>query len=174
MIKQFLYRNIILSCLLLLSIQASSQRVAVVLSGGGAKGLAHIGVLKALEEYEIPVDYIVGTSMGAIVGGLYASGLSPDSIMSIVSDESFTSLSTGEIDDRYTYYFKQRTPDASWIDVKFNYDDVDKKITSTLPVTLIPSFALDFTFLELYSGASAASGRSRECPVLTPGPHVGQ
>jgi NTE family protein len=48
----------------------SAQKVALVLSGGGAKGLAHIGVLKALEENHIPVDYIVGTSMGGISGGL--------------------------------------------------------------------------------------------------------
>jgi NTE family protein len=53
-------------------------KVGLVLSGGGARGVAHIGVLKALEELRIPVDYIAGTSMGAIVGGLYASGMSPE------------------------------------------------------------------------------------------------
>lgn len=53
------------------------QSVGLVLSGGGAKGLAHIGVIKALEENGIPIDYIAGTSMGAIVGGLYAIGYSP-------------------------------------------------------------------------------------------------
>ncbi|MGD9874137.1 MAG: patatin-like phospholipase family protein [Kiritimatiellia bacterium] len=52
-------------------------KVGLVLSGGGAKGFAHIGVLKQLEEMRIPVDYIAGTSMGAIMGGLYASGMSP-------------------------------------------------------------------------------------------------
>ena len=52
--------------------------VGVVLSGGGAKGISHIGVLKALEENNIPIDYICGTSMGAIVGALYASGHTPD------------------------------------------------------------------------------------------------
>src|SRR5262245_56690974 len=53
-------------------------RFGLALSGGGARGLAHIGVLKALEEMRVPVDVIAGTSMGAIVGGLYASGMSPD------------------------------------------------------------------------------------------------
>lgn len=48
------------------------QSVGLVLSGGGAKGIAHIGVIKALEDNDIPIDYITGTSMGAIVGGLYA------------------------------------------------------------------------------------------------------
>ena len=50
------------------------KKVGIVLSGGGAKGVAHIGVLKVLEEAGIPIDYIAGTSMGAIVGGLYAEG----------------------------------------------------------------------------------------------------
>ena len=55
-------------------------KVGLVLSGGGARGVAHIGVLKALEELRVPIDYVAGTSMGAIVGGLYASGMSPDEI----------------------------------------------------------------------------------------------
>lgn len=59
-------------------------KVAVVLAGGGAKGAAHIGVLKALEEMNIPVDIITGTSMGAYVGGLYATGMSADEIESFI------------------------------------------------------------------------------------------
>ncbi|MCG9540554.1 patatin-like phospholipase family protein [Vibrio parahaemolyticus] len=59
-------------------------KVAVVLAGGGAKGAAHIGVLKALEEIHIPVDIITGTSMGAYVGGLYATGMSADEIESFI------------------------------------------------------------------------------------------
>jgi len=55
-------------------------KIGLVLSGGGARGFAHIGVLKVLEENNIPIDYIVGTSMGSIVGGLYAIGLSPEEI----------------------------------------------------------------------------------------------
>src|SRR5579871_6203940 len=51
-------------------------RVCLVMSGGGARGIAHIGVLKVLEEMKIPIDCIAGTSMGAVVGGLYASGMS--------------------------------------------------------------------------------------------------
>jgi NTE family protein len=54
-------------------------RVALVLSGGGARGFAHVGVLKVLEAARVPVDLIVGTSMGAIIGGLYASGMTPTS-----------------------------------------------------------------------------------------------
>ena len=61
-------------------------KIGLVLSGGGAKGIAHIGVLKILEELNVPIDYIAGTSMGAIIGGLYASGLSPDEIQQVLMD----------------------------------------------------------------------------------------
>ena len=57
--------------------EVSSQTVGVVMSGGGAKGLYHVGVLEALEENGIPIDYVAGTSMGAIVAGMYAAGYSP-------------------------------------------------------------------------------------------------
>lgn len=66
---------------------SSSQErptIAVVLAGGGAKGAAHIGVLKALEEMHIPVDIVTGTSMGAYVGGLYATGMSADEIEALI------------------------------------------------------------------------------------------
>jgi len=59
---------------------SSRPRIGLALSGGGARGLAHVGVLRVLEELRVPVDYIAGTSMGSIVGGLYASGLSPGQI----------------------------------------------------------------------------------------------
>ncbi|WP_434762917.1 patatin-like phospholipase family protein [Vibrio fortis] len=64
--------------------QKTRPSIAVVLAGGGAKGAAHIGVLKALEEMHIPVDYVTGTSMGAYVGGLYATGMSADEIESFI------------------------------------------------------------------------------------------
>src|SRR5690606_36130559 len=60
-------------------------RVGLVLSGGGARGMAHIGVLKVLEELRVPIDAIAGTSMGAVVGGLYAAGHSAAEIEKIVS-----------------------------------------------------------------------------------------
>ena len=67
-------RNLGIIFLLLISPALAAQKVALVLSGGGAKGIAHVGVLKALEENNIPIDYIVGTSMGGVVGGAYAAG----------------------------------------------------------------------------------------------------
>ena len=62
------------------NLQTERPKIGLVLSGGGARGFAHIGVLKVLEENNIPIDYIVGTSMGSIIGGLYAIGLSPEDI----------------------------------------------------------------------------------------------
>ena len=75
----------------LLFTPAYAQKVGLVLSGGGAKGMTHIGIIRALEENNIPIDYITGTSMGAIVGSLYAMGYSPDDIRRIyvlLQDES--------------------------------------------------------------------------------------
>src|SRR5271166_394406 len=59
---------------------AGRPRICLVLSGGGARGMAHIGVLKVLEDLKVPIDCIAGTSMGAVVGGLYASGMSAGEI----------------------------------------------------------------------------------------------
>ena len=64
--------------------------MALVLSGGGARGSAHVGVLEVMEELRIPVDLIVGTSMGAIVGGMYASGLSPDEMRQRLGEVDWT------------------------------------------------------------------------------------
>src|SRR5262245_12128025 len=61
-------------------------RIGLVLSGGGARGVAHVGVLKVLEEMRIPVDYIVGTSMGAIVAGAYSAGMSPQEMQRRISE----------------------------------------------------------------------------------------
>ncbi len=71
---------------------AQRKKVGVVLSGGGAKGVAHIGALKVLEEAGIPVDYIAGTSMGAIVGGMYAIGYTPHMLDSMVRTQNWTYL----------------------------------------------------------------------------------
>ena len=71
-------------------------KIAVALQGGGAKGLAHIGVLQWLEDHHIPVDYVAGTSMGGLVGGLYATGHSPAEIKRIVTDISWPEVLSGK------------------------------------------------------------------------------
>ena len=90
---------------------ASSQNVGLVLSGGGASGLAHIGVIKALEDNNVPIDYITGTSMGAFIGALYAAGYTPAEMEEIVTSSEFQRTATGTISSKFVYYFKQT---VSW------------------------------------------------------------
>jgi NTE family protein len=83
-------KRIIFILLMLLSVSAFSQRkprVGIVLSGGGALGFAHVGVLQALEEYGISPGYVAGASMGSLVGAFYANGFSPEEICKIVFKE---------------------------------------------------------------------------------------
>lgn len=77
--------------------QNHRKKVGVVLSGGGAKGVAHIKALKVIEEAGIPIDYIVGTSMGSIVGGLYAIGYTPEQLDSMVRKQDWTFLLSDRI-----------------------------------------------------------------------------
>jgi len=76
-------------------------KVGVVLSGGGALGFAHVGVLKVLEEVGMPIDYIGGTSMGSIIGGLYAVGYSADSLSKLIAAQNWTNLLGDRIDRQY-------------------------------------------------------------------------
>ena len=74
------------------------KRIGLVLSGGTARGLAHIGVLKVLEEEKVPVEYVTGTSMGSIIGGLYSIGYTPDEIEKIASEMDWISLFNDSIE----------------------------------------------------------------------------
>lgn len=130
-----------------------AQKVGLVLSGGAASGIAHIGVLKALEENHIPIDYITGTSMGALIGSLYAMGYSPDQIHVMVKSEQFRNWSEGIVDQKYAYYFKRDENNASWITFKLS----DSSLTSILPTNLISPTAMDFGIMELAGGAAAAA-----------------
>src|ERR1051325_564845 len=131
-----------------------SQKVGVVLSGGGASGLAHIGVLKALEENNIPVDYITGTSMGAFVGAMYAIGYSPKQIEAFVLSEDFNNQVYGNIDKRYVYYFKKKDPNASWISLKLS---LDTTFETNLPTNLVNPATIDFALMEGMAPAIAVA-----------------
>jgi NTE family protein len=134
---------------------AYSQSVGLVLSGGGPRGVAHIGVLKALEENDIPIDYITGTSMGAIIGGLYAVGYTPDEIRDFISSPKMGNWIGGETDQELIYSFKQSFPNASWQIFKLTYDSVFR---ARLPANIISPHEMDFGFLEAFAKASAAAG----------------
>ncbi len=100
-------RSFITLFLLSVTINSSAQSVGVVMSGGGAKGLYHIGVLEALEERGIPIDYVAGTSMGSIVAGLYAAGYSPAQMREIVTSGEIEGWLSGRIDSSYGAYYRQ-------------------------------------------------------------------
>lgn len=91
--------------LLLLCCPLQAQTVGLVLSGGGAKGIAHVGLIKALEEHNVPIDYITGTSMGAIVGALYAMGYTPDEMMQLFNSQEFLNWTLGIIPKEDLSYF---------------------------------------------------------------------
>ncbi len=141
----------------LLPLIAFPQKVGLVLSGGGAKGLAHIGILKALEENNIPVDYIVGTSMGAIVGGLYAAGYSPSEIEKIATSKEFLDWAYGIVPDKYFFHIKQKEPSPVWLELNFKYDSIIKPY---LPISFINTTPMNFVFMELFSKATQASGEN--------------
>lgn len=136
------------------SFTVQAQKVGLVFSGGGAKGLAHIGVLKALEENNIPVDYIVGTSMGGIVGGLYASGYSPSEIEKIALSPDFQNWVGGHFKSEYRHFFNKKAENPSFITAKLQ---VDTGFNIKLRSNLINDIPLNFALLELYAQASAIS-----------------
>ena len=86
-------------------------RVGLALSGGGARGAAHIGVLQVLEEHRIPIDCVSGTSMGAVVGGLYASGLSPADLDSVISEIDWMEAFADRIPRRDRSFRRKRDDD---------------------------------------------------------------
>src|SRR6266404_3075263 len=96
--------------LLLLGYQALEAQdvhrptIGVALQGGGAKGLAHIGVLQWFEENHIPIDYIAGTSMGGLIGGLYATGRRPSEIREMVGKIDWNDVLSGAIPFRDLSY----------------------------------------------------------------------
>ncbi|QHL88170.1 patatin [Nibribacter ruber] len=122
-----MHRSYYFSCLLLLlwlgaGLQNSSaQKVGLVLSGGGAKGLAHVGVLKVLEKNRIPIDYIVGTSMGAVVGSLYSAGYSPQDIEDLMLSPEFQYWVSGrQLEDHaFNFFSLDPSPAALRLPITF-------------------------------------------------------
>lgn len=131
-----------------------AQGVGVVLSGGGASGFAHIGVLKALEENNIPINYITGTSAGALVGAMYASGYSPQEIEDYVLSNKFQLMTSGQIEQRYEFLLREDNENASGISFSFSLDSIFNK---SLPTNFIRPELLDFEMLRLFGATGASS-----------------
>lgn len=144
---------LLVSFIFYINLCAYAQKVGLVLSGGAAKGLAHVGVLKALEENNVPIDYIVGTSMGGIIGGCYAAGMSPGQIEQVVLSPEFLRWINGT-DGGYNNFFHRSDNNPHFLKLNLSLD-------STLNVQLNSSLAsdvsLNFILAEMMAQASAIS-----------------
>lgn len=134
--------------LLLFPIQAGGRKkVAVVLSGGGAKGVAHVRALKVIEEAGIPIDYVVGTSMGAIVGGLYAIGFTPEQMDTIVQNQDWKHLLSDASDRKDLSLLFREQAERYIISAPF-----DKSPKDALPNGVIKGRNLAVLFSKLTEG----------------------
>lgn len=135
-------------------------RVGLVLSGGGAKGIAHIGVIKALEENDIAVDCVAGTSMGAVVGSFYACGYSPEKMMALIKSPVFQNCATGTISPEQTYYFSRQEPSPAWANVNISFRDTVKNNVAgqIIPTSLISPIPMNMEFLKLFTPYSSQCG----------------
>ena len=135
-------------------------RVGLVLSGGGAKGIAHIGVIKALEDNDIAIDCVAGTSMGAVVGSLYACGYSPAEMMELIKSPVFQNCATGTIDPAFTYYFSESDLSPAWGNVNISFrDSVSNNIAGQIiPSSLINPIPMNMEFLRLFTPYSSQCG----------------
>ncbi len=123
----------------------SRPRIGLVLGGGGARGGAHIGVLKVLEEMDIPIDYIAGTSIGSIVGGLYASGMSPDELDETMQNIDWDKV-ISDIPDRRKELFRRKEEGLlDLFDIEFGLSSKGLK----LPAGLVAGQKLNFLLRQL-------------------------
>lgn len=146
---------IVISFFFILINSLQAQRVGLVLSGGGAKGAAHIGVIKAFEENEIPIDYITGTSIGAIIGSLYAMGYTPDEMLQLMLSKEFGYWQTGTVEDDYMYYFRKPDPTPEMAHFSIDMSDSLQIKTNFLPQSLINPIQMNQAFMALYAQATA-------------------
>ncbi len=120
-------------------------RIGLVLSGGGARGAAHVGVLQVLEEYRVPVDVIAGTSMGSIVGGLYAAGMSPQEMEELLASTDWPDV-FDDRPDRRRLAFRRKQDDLTFLS-RFEVGVRDGRLL--LPSGLVAGQKLTFMLKKL-------------------------
>lgn len=133
---------------------AFSQKVGLVLSGGGAKGIAHVGVLKALEENEIPIHFIVGTSMGGIIGGCYAAGMSPAQIEEMILSDDFLRWITGLPEKGYNFHYYDHDIDPGFLRLTLSLDSAN---SFQVNQSIADDASLNFALTEKMAMASSIS-----------------
>ncbi len=167
MIRSILSLCLILTLTVAVNVSAQSVRkakdrptIGLVLGGGGAKGLAHVGVIKVLEENQIPVDVVAGTSMGAIIGALYASGYSADELENITSEMNWHEVFNDKT-SRGRSTFRRKTDEFGFLtDYKVSF----KNGKIVLPEGLIQGQNL---FLELSNllSETRSVGKFEDLPI---------
>lgn len=144
--------------LFILSGPVQAQSVGLVLSGGGAKGVAHIGVIQALEENGIPIDYVAGTSIGAVIGGLYSMGYSPKEMLDLIKSEDFINWMNGTVETHYIDYFRRPDPTPDIISTSISLKDSTFSTGKMLPNSLMNPIQMNFAFLQLCAQATGQCG----------------
>ena len=130
-----------------------STKVGLVLSGGGAKGISYIGVLRVLEENEIPIDYIVGTSIGGVVGAFYATGYSPDEMEAIIANPKTLSFIKGETQQGLNLFYNNQIEPSSLLSLQF----FKTKNKLSLSPRVINSSMMQLAFNKFFYKANALS-----------------
>lgn len=121
------------------TIRPPRLKVGVVLGGGGAKGAAHIGVLKYIEDMGIPVDYVAGTSMGSIIGGMYALGYSPEELTQLIASMDWSEYIGNKI-DRSMMSEEARSRNASIVlNVPFSLESLFDRDSKSSFISQLPS-----------------------------------
>ena len=152
--KSRYYITLLIGWLLCQSLQLEAQnRVGLVLSGGGARGIAHVGLIEALEENGIPIDYITGTSMGAIVGSLYAVGYSPKEMLSFIKSSSFVEAQKGIIPKQYQYFYKKPIDTPLFITINLAPNDSTLELLHIIPTSWIDANPMSYLLVETYAAA---------------------
>ena len=131
--------------------------MGVVLGGGGAKGASHIGALKYIEEMGIPIDYVAGTSMGSIIGGLYAMGYSPDELTRLISNMNWSEYIGNKIDRSSMSQETRERNSTTLVNVSFNLNtlfdnDPNTKFINSLPSAYVNNSSLINLFNDLCIG----------------------
>ena len=139
------------------TIRPPRLKVGVVLGGGGAKGAAHIGVLKYIEEMGIPVDYVAGTSMGSIIGGFYALGYTPDELKELISGMNWSEYIGNKIDRPMMSHEMRQRNSTLLLQVPFSHEslvshDPNSKFISQLPSAYVNNSSLINLFNDLCVG----------------------
>ncbi|MDE5813935.1 MAG: patatin-like phospholipase family protein, partial [Muribaculaceae bacterium] len=148
---------VILATLLAAVATQAADKVGLVLSGGGAKGVAHVGVIKALEDNDIPIDCVAGTSMGSIVGSLYSCGWSPDSMLRMMTSPDFLKWSMGVVPRERLSLVSMPEPTPEWGKISFGKDG-GNIASQVLPKSLISPTPMNMEFLKLFTPYTKACG----------------